>query len=447
MADNAKKPQPKPPHVEIYFDTRDSGFWYQVKGRFLKLGSKDIRMHMRPLGLGELAFFDGIREIDWPMYDAQCNRQVDYAGALAGHRLGVKRNSSGKVILVTQETTDIWEAFKGRPKSPRWFLSFVRELLPGDQWLYFCHWLKIALVSLRKGDFRPGQVVVLAGPSECGKSLLQSIVTEILGGRQCDPFAFMMGEKFNYELAGAEHWCIADPASTTDIRARRFFGAKLKEATVNSEISINQKGKDALLLTIGRRVTISTNDEPENLSVIPPLDDSIKDKIFLFKCTPVAAALEQFKDERGELDRKALQQCVSEEVKAIRHWLVEGLKELPQELRNVRFGVKAWHHPDLLTALSDLSPESRLLSLLDEILFTPDTVGDYNGKAIDIEKALRDSKFAFQAEKLLKYDSACGTYLGRLEKQHPQRISKREVNGSNVWIIKKPLQTKDENGV
>ena len=443
-----KKSDPKPPAVDIYFDARDSGYWYQIKSRFLKLGAKDIRMHLRTLGLRDDNYFTGLREIDWPLYDAQMHRVVDYAGALAGHRVGVKKNSSGTVILVTQETADLWEDYKGKPKAPKWFKAFVQELLPDDQWLYFCHWLKIALVSLRRGDFSPGQVVVLAGASECGKSLLQSIITEILGGRQCNPFAFMMGEKFNYELAGAEHWRIEDPASTTDIRARRFFGAKLKEATVNSEISINQKGKDALLLTIGRRVTISVNDEPENLSVIPPLDDSIKDKIFLFKCCAVVDGLAKFKDDKGELDRKALWQCVCDEVKVMRHWLVNGLGELPKELRNVRFGVKAWHHPELLAELANLAPESRLLSLLDEVLFKelkPEDLQSYEGKAIDIEKQLRASDFSFEADKLLKYHGACGAYLARLEKQHPERISRRIKDGYAVWTIKKPLETKTES--
>lgn len=443
----------EPPKIEsLFFDSRDGGYWYEIKNRFFKLGTKDVRMHLRTRGLRDDIFHKGLRELDFPLWDAQMNRVVDYAGALAGHRVGVSRNSSGSVILVTQEVSDLWQDFKGKPKAPKWFFQFVQELLPGDQWLYFCHWLKIALASLRNCDFRPGQVVVLAGPSECGKSLMQSIITEVLGGRQANPFPFMMGEKFNYELAGAEHWRIEDPASTTDIRARRYFGAKLKEATVNSEISINQKGKDALLLTIGRRVTISVNDEPENLSVIPPLDDSIKDKIFLFRCDRVEKSLAKFLDDRGELDRKKLWDTIAGEIKAVRGWLFNGLADLPLDLRNRRFGVKSWHHPELLAELANLSPESRLFSLLDAVLFenyNAKDIGFYEGKAIDIEKALRASQFAFEADKLLKYHGACGTYLSRLEKQQGERISRRLKDGYAVWRIQKPSITnnnEEENG-
>ena len=147
MSKDSKKSEPKPPQVAVYFDARDAGYWYQIKSRFLKLGSRDLKMHLRTLGLGEMNFFQGLREIDYPLYDAQMNRVVDYAGALAGHRVGVSKSPSGNVILVTQETPDIFAEYKAKkPKAPKWIKSFVEELLPGDQADYFFHWLKIALV-------------------------------------------------------------------------------------------------------------------------------------------------------------------------------------------------------------------------------------------------------------------------------------------------------------
>ena len=451
MADKTKPKTSKPPGVEVFFDGRDSGYFYRIKNRFLKLGARDLRMHLRTLGLREDYCpsewkAPGLREIDYPLWEAQMKRVVDYAGPLAGHRVGCFTYSSGRAILVTEEPSGIWDDLPAKPKRPKWFCDFVEELLPGDQSLDFFHWLRIALASLRRGDFRPGQVVVFAGPSECGKSLLQSIVTELFGGRSANPFRYMMAEsQFNADLAWGEHWQIEDPASTTDIRTRRLFGSKLKECTVNRDFSIHQKGKDALLLPVFRRVTISVNDEPENLSVIPPLDDSIRDKIFLFKCSPVSAALAQFKDGQDNLDRKKLWESVCAEVPAIRAWLLNGLDKLPAALRNVRFGIKAWHHPDLLNELSNLSPESRLLTLLDEVLFDAADDAPFEGKAIEIEKALRDSKFAFEADKILKYNGACGAYLSRLCKSYPERISKRLSHGYTVWTITKPVTTEEES--
>lgn len=426
-----------PPDVEVFFDGRDCGYWFRIADRYLKLGAKDVRMHLRTQGLRDDLYWKGLREVDYPLWRAQMDRIIDYAGPLAGHRVGIFQNSSGRRFLVTDEPAQLWAECPKRCKKPAWFLRFVEELLPGDQSNYFYHWLKIALVSARRGDFRPGQVVVLAGPSQCGKSLLQQIVSEVLGGRSANPFRYMMGEtQFNYDLAWAEHWLIEDPASTTDIRTRRLFGSKLKECTVNRDFSIHQKGKDALLLPVFRRVTLSTNDEPENLAVIPPMDASIADKVFLFKCQPADV---------GE-DRKVIWDTVLAETKLIRAWLLN-LPEIEASLADARFGIRAWHHPDLLRELSDLSPEARLLTLMDAVLFpppdplkeeadVPDMPVHY--KALDLEKKLRESAFGFEVDKLLKYSSACGTYLGRLSKTSPGRISKAVKDGYTLWTINPP---------
>ena len=431
----------KPPEVEIFFDARDGGYWYRVGDRYLKLGARDIKMHLRTLGLRDDNYFDGLPEDVWPMWNAQMKSLIDYAGPLAGHRVGVFKNSSGRCFLVTDEPA-LWDDLPKKVKEPRWFIRFIEALLPDGQHEFFCHWLRIALLSLRTGDFRPGQVVCLAGPSQCGKSLLQTIVTEILGGRSANPFRYMMGEtQFNYDLAWSEHWQIEDPASTTDIRTRRMFGSKLKECTVNRDFSIHQKGKDALLLPVFRRVTLSVNDEPENLAVIPPLDASIEDKLFLFKCN--------FADV-GD-DRKKTWETVMREIPLIGAWLINEFTAVPPALRDARFGLKSWHHPALVAELCHLSPEARLMAIIDTVLF-PDDRGDdapWTGKSLDLEKQLRSSSFNFEVDKLLRFSSACGTYLARLAKQQPERISKTVKGGYSSWVIKAPPQTneeRDDNG-
>lgn len=435
MGDNKKER----PDIPVFFDVRDSSYWYRIRKRFIKLGARDIKLHLRRSGLSEVEWIDGLRELDWPLWDAQTNKQVDYAGPLAGHRVGSFKCESGRVLLVTEEAPGLWDPLPKKPKLPRWFIGFIKELLPDEQWLHFCHWLRFALVSLREGDFRPGQMVVLAGPSQCGKSLLQYIITHVLGGRAASPFRYLMGEtQFNNDFTGAEHWAIEDPSSSTDVRTRRAFGARLKEATVNRDFPVHPKGKDAMLLKLFRRVTLSVNDEPENLSVIPPLDRSILEKMFLFKCSPATVGS----------DRKKIEATVRAEVPLIRAWLLQRLGELPKEFHDNRFGVLHWAHPELLAELSDMSPESRLLALIDHVLFEQDKSDDpvpFIVPMLELEKRLRSSAFSFQVEKLLHYSTACGVYLSRLAKSHPSRVSKRGKDGATLWQINPPPQQKDDN--
>ena len=444
MSKEVKKTEDrKPPkHVEVFFDVRDGSYWYRLNGRFISLKKTDLFMHLRALGLCENFYFEGQREIEWPLYNAQLTRMIDYAGALAGHRTGIFSDGSGRKYLVTDEPAGVFDKMEKNP-NPEFFSEFIFELLPEGQAEMFLTWLAISLKSLRRGDFRHGQAVVLAGPAGCGKSLLQSIITEVFGGRSASPFRYMMElTQFNKDLCGAEHWQIEDPASTTDIRTRRQFGAKLKEATVNRDFSIHAKGKDALTLPLFRRVTISVNDEPENLAVVPPLDNSIEDKIFLFHCSQAQKCFKQFRDKQGEIDRAKTWAQVQKEIPEIRAWLLENYTTVAPKFRDDRFGIKAWHHPSLRAELVSLAPETRLLQLVDDALFSGDGIQlKFDGKSSDLEKQLRKSEVSFEVEKILRYPGACGSYLGKLSKSHPERISKRVNTGNAFWTIQPPETT------
>jgi len=306
---------------------------------------------------------------------------------------------------------------------PEFFPQFIQELLPEGQWEFLCYWLSISLRSMIVGDFRPGQFVCLAGEHQCGKSLLQYIITEILGGRAANPFEYLMGEeKFNKDLVGAEHWLIEDPRGSIDMRTRRDFGARLKEATVNRDIRIRAMNKDGVLVKIFRRITISVNLELEYLSVLPPFDHSIADKGFLFLCQTVKKSFAPFR-EGGDLSREKIWSKVMSEILQIRAWLLKSFpaKSIPGNLRDDRFGICAWHHPQLIAELTSLSHEARLLELIDEMAF-PKRDKDGNLADYDLTDCLKDLPASeiqnqllnhnrFEVEKIVKYSGACGSHL------------------------------------
>ena len=123
----------------------------------------------------------------------------------------------------------------------------------------------------------PGQCLDLAGPRNCGKSLFQDLVTQMLGDRVGLPYRYISGAtEFNRDLFSNEHLMIADQIPQRDIDARRRFGSKMKDITVNHVQSLHAKHKDALELEPCWRLTVLLNDEEENLNMLTPLDDSIK---------------------------------------------------------------------------------------------------------------------------------------------------------------------------
>jgi len=438
MSKDAKADKPKPPeHVEVYFDSRDSGYWWKINGRFVKLKKSDIQMHFKAIGLRDDIYFDGMREIDWPLWNAQRKRLVDYAGELAGHRAGVFTDTGGRSYLVMNEAKGVFEDMPKKPQTPNWFVQFVNALLLGDQSNYFLYWLAIGLDSLRKRDFRPGQVVFLVGPSQCGKSLLQAIVTEVFGGRKSLPWEYMMGRtNFNQDLAGGEHWVIEDPDTTTDMRARRSFGNKLKECANNVDFRIRGLGKEAQPLPLFRRITVSVNDEVENVSVVPPLDPSIEDKVYLFKCDTVSVGN----------DRAKIWEVVKSEIPLIRAWLLKNFLKVPKDLRDDRYTIKAWHHPELKQMLIEMANEHRLLNIMDAALWSgePPNLPIVDIKSVDLELQLKETKYAFEIEKMMRFPGACGGMLSKLVKQRPDRISKRSLHGNQLWTINPPVRENEE---
>jgi mono/diheme cytochrome c family protein len=212
----------------------------------------------------------------------QLERNVTYAGPLSGHKVGVYDMPGGRV-LVTDSPRLI------EPKAGSW--ETLKALLVGlltdehfDQTPYLFGWLKVALESLRAGQRRTGQALAIAGPSGCGKSLLQQLITELLGGRMAKPFDFMVGATpFNAHAFTAEHLVIEDEAASSDIRTRRTFGAYLKGIAANTCQSCHAKNRQPVTLTPFWRLSIPLNDEAENLMVLPPLDESLEDKIILLR--------------------------------------------------------------------------------------------------------------------------------------------------------------------
>lgn len=466
-----KKPAKPPEAVEVFFNL-DGSYLYKLSGEYVQLKLGDVRRHMRALGLQEMTFFDGQRECDWPMYNAQINRRVNYAGSLGGHRVGSFTDGSNRRFLVTDEAKGIWDKLP-KVKEPEFFSAFVNELLgrvekdaeghevnskiiDGEQVYRFCLWLACSLRALREQTFAPAQISIFAGPPSCGKSLLQYFTTEILGGRAGNPMRYLMKETaFNDDLAKTEHWMIEEPQWSTDIRTRLAIGEALKECFYIRDFSIHPKGKQAIPLPLFRRGTISLNSEPEVMQKIPPFNGSIEDKVNLFSCRMATETLKQFDDPKtGLQDRQKLWATFMAEVPTIRAWLLSTAFRVPKELRDQRAGVVSFHDRELRAQLTSFSPEVQLLEMCDLILFTPPAINareqagehepqNWQGKAIDLEQELRGSKFAFRADQLLRGSGRAGTYLGRLEKQHPERVSRRKIQGHFIWTIKPPTLEKE----
>jgi len=451
------------PELELYYDIRDGSYVSKLNGRFVTMGKADLQLRFKALGLRNDLYLKtkhagSLPQTDYPLFAAQNERMIDFSGPVAGRRIGVYQDGGGRKYLVTDEATGVWKDLIPAAK-PVFFKEFLNELLPGDQAEAWCFWMTESLRAMRAVDFSPGQACFFVGEGGCGKSFLQHCVTELLGGRFANPFEYLMGEKFNKDLIGAEHWMIEDPKNSTDIRTRRDFGERIKEATVVRDIRVRAMCKDATMLQLFRRLTASVNNEKESVATVPPMVAGVKDKINLFACAKVIKAFEPFKNGNGQVDREKLWSVFRAEAHAVRSWLLQTFSKIPTAFRDDRFGVAAYHEPEILKELAGMTYECRFLELVDEKFFSNE--GDI---PVPIEKPASGWQSAllefnkFEAEKIFRYVGQCGSHLGKLWREDGQietnserangparyRVSRRILDGNALWTIKPPFKSTEK---
>jgi len=387
-----------------------------------------LKLILKSWGIRSRAHDDELLSpIDALIADVSYAKSVAYAGRLAGIKTGCYI-MNGKRVLVTSDPVII------KAKTGAWPMieSISDQLFNGgkiDQRPYIYGWLKMGRKAVLEAFPMPGQALVLAGPRNAGKNLFQDIITEMLGGRAEKPYRYMVGKsEFNGDLFGAEHLCIADEVPFYDMPSRRVFGSKIKDICVNSLQSCHGKHKEALTLYPIWRLSISVNDEAENLVMLPPLEDSIEDKIMLLK---VEQAVMPMKSDSPRC-RVEFWDGIRAEIPSFAKFIEEYV--IPEELQESRFGIKAFQHPDLVEILKEMTHETRLMALM-EIIVIPDN-GSWKGTLEELETALlEDSTFKRQIEKLLYYPTALLTYLRRLQKSMPERVRHYKSSGKNQWEL------------
>jgi hypothetical protein len=415
---------------KIFYNSSGKGFLApDNRNGWIPLSETQVKRLLKSKGLvSSTQKGDLISETDSELIMIQTTQNVDYAGPLAGHYAGMLEIENRR-ILVTESPRLI------EPKEGDWntIKTIITGLFGEEQLPYFIGWVKVAYESLRAGKRTPGQAVAIAGPRDCGKSLIQNLLTPIFGGRCSRPYEYMTAiSPFNAHLFGAEHLMVEDEAPATDIRARRHFGSQIKSITVNLEAQCHAKGQTPLMLRPFWRISITLNDEPENLMVLPPMDESIFDKIMLFKANPQTMPMPTATPDQRELFWKTL---VSE-LPAFIFYLTEW--KIPNSFISQRFGITHYHHPEIMDAINELAPEHRLLSLIDGYLF--DGMDKWTGSSEQLERELTnsESKCYREATKLFTFNTACGVYLSRLARRFPDRFERERSRTCNEWSILAP---------
>jgi hypothetical protein len=219
----------------------------------------------------------------------------------------------------------------------------------------FLAWHQRLYASSLQGDMKAGQAIVLAGGVGIGKTLFSRKVIAASVGGFADATSFLLDKTgFNKSCAENACWCIDDNYASTDFRDHDAFSNAIKKYCANPQIPYHAKYKDEELVTWRGRMVITCNLDKKSLSILPDVDDSIKDKIMLFVLAGEEVWMPDFTDIENRLRL---------ELPFYLRWLLNW--QAPAHvLGSYRYGVKEYHHPILMEEVRDAAPHGLLAEML-----------------------------------------------------------------------------------
>jgi hypothetical protein len=293
-------------------------------------------------------------------------RQVDYIGKVCGRQAGYHENNGIKILCPSGftmiepreggECPDLmyfWESLFGKEENPHY----------KEQTDFMRGWLKSSRQALRnyKSEIM-GQVVVLVGPRDCGKSFFQRLITSMLSGRVADASnVFIKNSKFNSVLWGAEHLLLGDEELIEAIRDRHPMLPTLKKIVTANEYAFTKKYGDEQTLRPVWRVTISVNDDPDSLRIIPGPEANFGDKISYLKCY---MPKEPFHD-GSEKERTQWRENMMTQLPFFLRRMVDRFT-IPAEKKSSRFTIQYFHHPEVIELVTSSMPSNVFGEILIE---------------------------------------------------------------------------------
>lgn len=408
-------------------------------GAFSPVGETDLKRFLKTKGFSlsmprefssnkVTLFDDGITFI-------QDELTVSAAFNLSGHLAGTVTLQSGKRVLIPEGVS----AKDIAPGDPQITLRFLGDLLGEEQQFYFLAWMKHALKDYRSGNpdaWGPHPVLCLVGPPECGKSLLQVLITEWIGGGYANPYDMLAGNdngRFTLDLALASHWAIEDKPGFLNSKARAAFTQNLKHHAVGTVLEVHGKGRDKMQLPTFRRLSISCNEDADSLSILPILNQSTRDKLLVFKCCPAR--------DLGH-DRAAIIGRFRSEHAAFRHYLLHRW-QVPEDIEDngSRMRFRLYIHPDVESVMLDSNPENRFLELVNLCFFSGtgiDVMTEQRGSASEIHSRMTSGDHVATARNLVPSAQDCGRMLSNLCASMPNRFSRKNHSGSMAYTICPP---------
>lgn len=401
------------PPVDAYYDSVKGTYLVEnIGGRWLAHSELAFKRILASAGISAAKDKEtGLSPADAVILHIQNTRDITFVGPLAGWGVGMHIDNGSRFFV-----TDPPRPPQRRPGD----FPVIEAILTGlfsDGEIYgstqidlLLSWVSTAVKTMAAKQFRTGQALLLAGPPGCGKSYFQTqILTPLLGGRMAKcANAFLGGTNFNGELFSAEHLVMEDEFASTKFESRRALGACIRQVTSNVLQYCHPKSRPAITLRPFWRLSVSFNDDPDRIQVVPIMEDDLHNKIILLSCHKFDWPMPFVTAE----DKEALTAVIQSELPAFMDFLLT--YEIPETVRDERYGVRGWQHPEIMRKVNQVSPEGMLNAIIAGWM-TKESSDEWEGTASQLRSQLvADGDFTREVNELIRSTKHAGYMVARM---------------------------------
>ena len=416
----------------VWFDGRD--YWRKVDGVWRLFKRQDIALYFRVAhGISdERAKGASASQLDEVLNQIQQVKNVDGAAPFIYRREDAVLFANKRYLNISRccpvAPSDGPHAWGER--FPYIAATLDSYFDPPEQLPFFLSWLAYAYQNALAGRPRNGQAAFLAGDVNQGKTLVSNVLGgDTLGGHM-DASDFLLGEShFNKELFEVGLWTVDDTVPSSDPRRQQLYSAMLKKIPANYSFQYHPKFRDQIMLPWAGRVIITCNADPESIRILPDVEMSLLDKVMLFK---VATTDRDFTN-------------AADRIRAELPFFAAFLRDyqIPEQCRgDARFGVKCYHHADLIETAQQSSRTGVFLELLEMFkssIFSDATREEWVGSSTQLLSDMLNDEITKQVAAKYTPDQL-GRLLGKLEAQRFPGLQRLQRQSKlRLWCITREI--------
>jgi hypothetical protein len=281
-----------------------------------------------------------------------------------------------------------------------------------------------------------GHVMVIAGPTACGKTLFNTrMLSASVGGGVDASDYYLNGDDYGGTYFEYGLHMVDDGEPGRHINAQKATAARLKKTAASTIFAVHQKYEKKVQVEWSGRVCVTMNSDPESLKAMPELQSSLEDKIIILRAAEPNGLLEKTEDIEGE---------IKSELPHLLQWLFDWTP--PKEVMGEsRFGVRAFCDHEIRTCMESGNSDSIFLELLETFM------GEVKADSKETVLTIQTSELVARMSECERIRSLMHNYgpvhvghiLSRFEKKGYKFESKRRAAGTR-WCIQNDFRPKEE---